>query len=135
MPEEAARRLKRLEMIQAIIARMAQNSFTIKAWAVTFCSALLALSAKDGTAPFALLAVAPALMFWGLDAYYLWLERRYRSLYESSVKEFDAAMTLALTGGQHAPLSVWRAMFAPVVGPIYILLIILSVAMARHAHA
>ncbi len=119
-PEEASRRLKRLEMIQGIIARMAQNSFAIKAWATTFCSALLALSAKDGKAPFALLAVAPALIFWGLDAYYLSLERRYRALYERAAAELDPAMTLALAGAEHAgaPSSVWRAMFAPVVGPI-----------------
>jgi hypothetical protein len=135
-PEEVARRLKRLEMIQAIVARMAQNSFAIKTWAVTFCSALLALGAKDANASFALLAVAPTLIFWGLDAYYLSLERRYRALYESAAHELDPAMTLALTGAQHKgpALKEGHAMFAPAVGPIYVLLIALSIAIAWHAH-
>src|SRR4051812_7194957 len=75
--------LKHLELIQAVVTRLAGNSFTIKGWSITLVSALLALSAKDSNSRYALLAVLPALCFWGLDAYYLRQERLFRKLYDA----------------------------------------------------
>jgi hypothetical protein len=72
--------LKRVELLQNIITRMAQNSFTIKGWAVTVVAALLALSNKESDRWFAVYALYPAMAFWGLDAYYLMLERLFREL-------------------------------------------------------
>ena len=72
---------KHLEFIQAIIARMAGNSFLLKGWTVTIAAALFALAANDARAVFAMLAFFPALWFWGLDAYYLRQERLFRKLY------------------------------------------------------
>lgn len=72
--------IKRFEILQGIITRMAQNSFTIKGWAVTLVAALLALSNKDSDRGFALYALYPAIAFWGLDAYYLMQERLFREL-------------------------------------------------------
>jgi hypothetical protein len=138
-PEEEARdarRLKRLEMIQAIITRTAQNSFAIKGWAITVCAAILALGAKDGALPFAPLAIVPTLIFWGLDAYYLSLERRYRALYERAAADFDPAMTLKLGDAQQsgAALTVPYAMFAWVVMPVYVALLGLAAAIIYNAH-
>jgi hypothetical protein len=73
---------KHLEFVQAIIARMAGNSFLLKGWTVTLSAALFALAAKDSNAVFALLAIIPEVSFWGLDAYYLRQERLYRKLYD-----------------------------------------------------
>ena len=73
--------VKHLEFIQAIIARQASNAFLLKTWSVTLVAALFALAAKDVNASFAYLALVPVLMFWGLDAYYLWQEKRFRDLY------------------------------------------------------
>jgi hypothetical protein len=75
-------RVKHLEMIQAIVTRMAGNSFLVKGWTVTVAAALVAVAAKDSEARFALVALLPALSFWGLDAYYLRYERLFRQLYE-----------------------------------------------------
>jgi len=36
-----------LEMIQAVVARLAQNSFALKGWSVTLVAACLALGAKE----------------------------------------------------------------------------------------
>ena len=60
---------KHLELIQAIVARLAANSFTIKGWSVTIGSALLAFSVKDSDWHLALLTLLPILLFWGQDAY------------------------------------------------------------------
>ena len=40
-------KLEHLKMLQAVITRMASNSFMVKGWCITLVSALLALSAKD----------------------------------------------------------------------------------------
>jgi hypothetical protein len=75
-------RVKHLEMIQAIVTRMAGNSFLVKGWAVTIVAALIAVAAKEAEVRFALVALLPAFSFWGLDAYYLRYERLYRRLYD-----------------------------------------------------
>lgn len=104
-PEENARRIKQLELIQNIVTRMSQSSFLIKGWAVTLCSALLALSGKDTKQNFALLALFPAAVFCGLDAYYLSVERRYRARYE----ELAGDLQMSLSLGTPAGASTWRS--------------------------
>lgn len=74
--------VKHLEMIQAVVTRLAQNSFAYKAWAVALVSAILALAVKNEAYPFVLVALLPALVFWGLDAFYLRQERLFRRLYD-----------------------------------------------------
>ena len=71
--------LKEIEIIQDIIKRMAFNSFMIKGWAITLV--LVALLLK-GTKHQVWIAFIPLLVFWFLDAYFLWQERMYRKLYE-----------------------------------------------------
>ena len=74
--------IKYLELIQTVTARMASNSFFLKGWTITIAAGLFALAAKDSNIHFALLALFPALAFWGLDAYYLRQERLFRELYK-----------------------------------------------------
>lgn len=73
---------KHLELVQGAITRMASNSFLIKGWTITLVAAIFALAAKDASLRFVLVALVPTIFFWGLDAYYLGLEGRFRSLYE-----------------------------------------------------
>ena len=74
-------KIKHLEMIQAIITRMAQNSFMIKGWSLTLVVAMFAFVPKTAYL-FIPIAIIPVLIFTCLDAYYLQLERRYRKLYD-----------------------------------------------------
>jgi len=71
--------LKEIEIIQDIIRRMAFNSFMIKGWAITLVVVALLLK---GTEYQICIAFIPLLVFWFLDAYFLWQERMYRKLYE-----------------------------------------------------
>ncbi len=73
--------LKHLEFIQDVITRMNTNSFQMKGWMVAIVSAILAIYADTGKHGFVLVALLPALIFWLLDAYYLWQERKFRGLY------------------------------------------------------
>lgn len=75
--------IKHLEMIQAVITRMASNSFAIKGWTITLVSAILVVAHEIAGWPYLLIALIPAIVFWGLDAYYLRLERIFRKLYDT----------------------------------------------------
>ena len=73
--------------IQDIITRMNTNSFQIKGWAITIISALFAIYASTKNESFLLICGIPILLFWGLDAFYLWQERLFRCIYENTIKE------------------------------------------------
>ncbi len=72
--------IKEIELIQDIIKRMAFNSFMIKGWAITLVVVSLLIKSADKQQ--AWIAFIPLLVFWYLDAYFLWQERMYRKLYE-----------------------------------------------------
>ena len=75
-------RIEHLKLIQRVVDRLARSSFTVKAAASTIAAALAAAMAATSS---------PAIGFgglslvglWGLDAYYLSAERRFRTLYDS----------------------------------------------------
>ena len=75
-------KLKHLEMIQAIINRLANNSFLIKGWCITIITALFTLASKDANNRFVIVSFFPCIIFWILDSYFLWQERLFRSLYD-----------------------------------------------------
>lgn len=75
--------VKHLEMIQAVVNRLASNSFAYKAWAVALVSALFAFGASTSRPLFVAVAVLPAAVFWSLDTYYLLQERYFRSLFDA----------------------------------------------------
>ena|ERR1017187_5900133 len=74
-------KLKHLEFIQAAISRMAMNSFLFKGWAITIAAGLSAFAAVDSKAALIIIALVSTTMFWGLDGYYLWLERSFINLH------------------------------------------------------
>jgi len=73
---------KHLELIQGVINRLSTNSFLLKGWSVVLVSALFALAAPDSREAFVFLAYVPAVIFWGLDGFFVWQERLYRALYD-----------------------------------------------------
>ncbi len=75
--------LKEIDIVQDIIKRMAFNSFMIKGWAITLVVVTLLLKGAEYQV---WIAFIPLLVFWFLDAYFLWQERMYRKLYEWVVK-------------------------------------------------
>jgi hypothetical protein len=75
-------KLKHLEFIQGVINRLSTSSFLLKGWSVVLVSALFALAAPESRTAFVYLAYIPAVVFWGLDGYFLWQERLYRTLYD-----------------------------------------------------
>lgn len=75
-------RIKHLELIQAVINRLSTNSFLLKGWTVVIVTALLSFSISEGSTTLAVFTLLPLLVFWGLDGFFLWEERKYRAHYE-----------------------------------------------------
>ncbi len=84
---------KHLDIMQGVIARMAENSRYCKVWCVTLVAASLVLVARTGEAQHAPIALAPTLSLYLLDAYYLMLEKRFRYSYVAFVKKVHCGNT------------------------------------------
>lgn len=73
-----------LAMIQGVIDRMGGNLFFLRGWVITLMAALFAATISFSTNPYLQMTLAGAvLFFWGIDAYFLSLERCYRDLYDA----------------------------------------------------
>jgi hypothetical protein len=66
---------------------MATNSTSCKTWCITIVSAILVIVADKGKPDFAWIALFPAILFAGLDAYYLALEKGFRNSYNEFIKK------------------------------------------------
>ncbi len=110
-------RLKHLELIQAVVTRVAGNSFLLRGWSVTLVGALLAVSAKETQVLFAALTVFPTVAFAILDVYYLRQERMFRGLYDkvrhASEADLSADPYTLSTKGIRCP--VLEAVIRPVI--------------------
>jgi hypothetical protein len=84
-------RIKHLEMIQAVIARLGGNGFLVRGWAVTIVGALLGLAVNGKDGGLAYLALVPVGAFWVLDTHQLRAERLFRSLF-NQVRKNDPAI-------------------------------------------
>ena len=75
--------VEHLKLISKIVDRMGRNSFLLKAWAVVLVAAIFALASNQVDYRIYLTGLLPAIVFWGLDGYYLWQERYFRALYDA----------------------------------------------------
>lgn len=73
---------KHMDYVQAVITRLATNSFLLKGWSLTLGSALLGFAIGRQQWGLALTAALPILAFWLLDTYYLRQERAFRAMYD-----------------------------------------------------
>ena len=82
-----------LSFIQNNISRMNQCSFQMKGWAITIVTALLTIFAMtfneegQGNNLYIFIAIAPTLLFWCLDSYYLSVERKFIDMYNDVISE------------------------------------------------
>jgi len=76
-------KLKHLEFIQNVMNRLSTSSFFLKGWTVVLVASLFVLSQQNTNGGFLYLALLPTLVFWGLDGFFLWKEKAYRTLYDN----------------------------------------------------
>lgn len=121
--------MKHLELIHSIIARLSTNSFTIKGWGITLASALLGFGVTTKSASLAILAALPTALFWGLDAYYLGLERLYRDRYQKVLTTDEVPALDVSLGADQSRGKAWaRSLLATPVLALYGMLILVNVA-------
>lgn len=120
--------IEELKMIQEIIKRMASNSFLIKGWSITLVVATLLLK---GNKYQVLIAFIPLLVFWFLDAYFLWQEKMYRELYkwvvENRLKTDEYLFDMNAYRFEDKVQSKFRIMFSITLGWFYCSIAILVI--------
>lgn len=129
MPIDEADVHKHLDFLQLTITRMAANSFLIKGWAATLVVGLIAFTSnRESSTAGALIGLLPAILFWGLDAYYLHQERLFRKLYDIVRKRDKTDFSLNTSDmpkAQRKEAKSWfEALFAIVIWPFYLSLIL-----------
>ena len=124
------KKIKHMEFIQGVINRLATNSFQMKGWAVVLVSAILVLVAREDRLDAACIALVPVVVFWGLDGYFLWQERLFRTLYNHVRKrnKDDTDFSLEVCRfrkGHIRSIRGWLcATFSPTLGSFYGMLIV-----------
>lgn len=116
-----------MTMIQGVISRLETNALTLKALAMTLATAVLAFfgSVENPDWVYPLAGCLPVLVFWYLDAKYLWLGRLFRRLYNGvRLKEVTEPFTMNIEPYQDQEQSVLRIAFSWSVGWVYSLIII-----------
>ena len=123
-------KIKHLEFIQSIIARMNTNSFQIRKWTVVLVTVILALYASTKNNYLILLGALPAALSWFLDAHYLTQERKFRGLYNDvagikenhkEIKLFEMRLNLYV-GGEYA---YWDVFHSPTLERFYASIVVL----------
>ena len=103
---------KHVEIIQSVIARMADNSRACKVWSTTLVSATLILVARTERPEHAFIALVPTVLFLILDSYYLTLERGFRKSYSMFVCKLHGGTLTTSDLYKVAPSSVPRHLMA-----------------------
>ncbi|PZQ63246.1 MAG: hypothetical protein DI570_09795 [Phenylobacterium zucineum] len=126
-------RLAHLNMIQAVIGRMATYSASVKTFCVTLVAAIIALTSSGQAQPWLpSLMLAIVLIFAVLDAYYLGLERAFRDHYAEVVdRDVALAADLHISARITAVNAIRRSIFSvSVLGFFVPLALILFVALS-----
>lgn len=74
---------KEIDLIQACINRMSQNSFSCKGWNLTLIAGIFALVPENINKWYICIVILCInLCFWWLDSFYVLQEQKYRDKYE-----------------------------------------------------
>ena len=119
------KKTKHLELIQGVVNRLSTNSFLLKGWSVVLISALFALSVGGSNPAFVFLAYIPAFVFWGLDGYFLWEEKKFRKLYDHvrQLEEAEIDFSMDTTGVKDQAGTWWGATGSKTLVPFHGVLI------------
>lgn len=74
-----------LGILQAVIARMANNSSACKTWCIGLVSAIVVVVAGKREPSLIWISLIPVVLFLVLDAYYLALEKAFRDRYNDFI--------------------------------------------------
>ncbi len=87
-----------LSFIQSVITRMSDRSFRLKELAISLTVAIFAIAKFKNKWVDSIAYLAPIILFWFLDSYYLYIERKYRKKYDEVLKGSGCNFNLSLDG-------------------------------------
>lgn len=133
---------KEIDLVQACITRMAQNSFMIKGWFVSIYAVILALlPEKINLYLLCITLMVVNLIFWYLDGFFLKTEKTYRKIYDwilqerpKNNRELMYQLTPNKFNGKIGEVeSIWRVMWSQTLRWFYLipLIIIIVVFIAK----
>lgn len=123
---------KEIDLLQACITRMANNSFEIKKWTVGLIAVLSGLIKANSTLKeYVCLFLLIIIAFWGLDAYFLHIERRYRKKYNDVIwnrthDNMEKVFNLSPVG-DHEYIDYFKSFFSKTLIPFYGVLLLFVV--------
>ncbi len=117
-----AERIKHLELLQAVIARLANEAALVRGWALTVAAAFFGFAAKALSWRIAAVGLLPVVAFWWLNVYYLRSERKYRCLYDRVTRDDEGVEPFSMDASKEN-VSVWGVMWSPVVWPFYMVMV------------
>jgi hypothetical protein len=143
-------RLKHMEFIQAVVGRLAANSFFVKGWAITVAGAFIGFALNSNDMRLALAALVPTIAFWGLDTYFLKSERLFRALYDqvrkgdenvepffmgATSREFVRRVRDGQTDCSPDTASFWKTVLTRTLASFYLPLVVASGIVAGIVHS
>lgn len=124
---------KEVDLLQACINRMAQNSFLIKGWMISLVAVIIALLPEKIGVDIRVLCVVAfvvTICFWYLDAFFLRMETLYRWKYSWVIENRQSTLDFAYdlnphndktwVGGSIEP-NILKIMFSQTFLPLYLL--------------
>lgn len=122
-----------INILQALINRMASNSAAAKTWCITLVSAIMVFASDNSLSDAVWIALIPVLLFLFLDAYYLGLERGFRLVYNEFIKKLHdgsaKSSDLYLFNLSPQSANIWlstsKAILSTSVWPFYFFLILM----------
>jgi hypothetical protein len=121
-----------IDLLQAVISRLANNSSSRKTWCVSLFGALLGLAGVSHVASLAAFAIVPVVIFGFMDTMYLAQEKSYRDLTKRIVNairdgSYDRSHLFEVSAHLN-PNHVFRAIASWSIWPVYPTLIFAYVA-------
>lgn len=118
-------RVAHLGMIQSIIARLSGFSANAKSFCITILAALVAVAFQKFAPELIWAGVAVPLVFALLDAYYLALEKQFRTLYSTvCARPLDKSEDLSINPDPLGATDVAKALFSLSVAGVYVPLLL-----------
>lgn len=122
-----------LTILQSVISRMATNSASCKTWCVSLVSAIIVIVADKGKPNYVWISIVPIVLFLTLDAYYLSLERQFRTVYNDFIRRLhfgdanvdDVFYLAPRTGVTTTSLGILKAGASIAIWPFYVLLAVM----------
>lgn len=128
--KEETNKIGHLNMIQDIITRLGNNSFSLKQWSVGIMVAIYAFAGKNFHKA-VIVTIIPLITFWLLDSYYLMLERKFRCLYDKvrikKEEEIDFNMSFKSIKIRMCDMKKYcffKVVFSKTVWPFYVVCIL-----------